>query len=192
MRTRVSSRFKLPTQLRIYEGKTNPMNHQGYFGEVMCKAFSTTPIGSARSWFKKLTPGTIDTFGDLSRLFVANFAILEAEDPSDKVVIMAMMEGRCPGPLFDFLSKNVPETLSTLQSKADKYIAAKELAELNGEDEEEMIRGKNLRPGEQITEMKQGIKGLTEIRGDKSIIEECILVPHLAALNWCYHPSTPP
>ncbi|GFY97235.1 hypothetical protein Acr_11g0015410 [Actinidia rufa] len=58
-----------------------------------------------------------------------NQAVLDVEDPSDKVIIMAMMEGLRPGPLFDSLSKNVPETLSALQSKADKYIAAEELAE---------------------------------------------------------------
>ena len=57
-----------------------------------------------------------------------NQAVLEVEDPSDKVVIMAMMEGLRPGPLFDSLSKNVLETLSTLESKADKYIAVEELA----------------------------------------------------------------
>ncbi|GFS44258.1 hypothetical protein Acr_00g0089400 [Actinidia rufa] len=172
LRARISSKFKLPTQLGIYEGKTDPMDHldsykslmslQGYSDEVMCKAFSATLKGPARSWFRKLSLGTIDSFGDLSRLFVANFmscrnrqknashlftihqkeaeslkdfvnrfnqAILEVEDPSDKVIIMAMMEGLRPGPLFDSLSKNVPETLSALQSKADKYIAAEELAE---------------------------------------------------------------
>ncbi|GFZ21690.1 hypothetical protein Acr_29g0008520 [Actinidia rufa] len=169
---RISSKFKLPTQLGIYEGKTDPMDHldsykslmslQGCSDEVMCKAFFTTLKGPARSWFRKLSPGTIDSFGELSRLFVANFmscrnrqknashlftvhqketeslkhfvkrfnqAILEVEDLSDKVIIMAMMEGLRPGPLFDSLSKNVPETLSALQSKADKYIAAEELAE---------------------------------------------------------------
>ncbi|GFS32700.1 hypothetical protein Acr_00g0024120 [Actinidia rufa] len=169
---RISSKFKLPTQLGIYEGKTDPMDHldsykslmslQGCSDEVMCKAFSATLKGPARSWFRKLLPGSIDSFGELSRLFVANFmsyrnrqknashlftvhqketeslkdfvkrfnqAILEVEDPSDKVIIMAMMEGLRPGPLFDSLSKNVPETLSALQSKADKYIAAEELAE---------------------------------------------------------------
>ncbi|GFS38923.1 hypothetical protein Acr_00g0060220 [Actinidia rufa] len=169
---RLSSKFKLPTQLGIYEGKTDPMDHldsykslmslQGCSDEVMCKAFSATLKGPARSWFRKLSPGTIDSFGELSRLFVANFmscrnrqknasylftvhqketeslkdfvkrfnqAILEVEDPSDKVIIMAMMEGLRPGPLFDSLSKNVSETLSALQSKADKYIAAEELAE---------------------------------------------------------------
>ncbi|GFY94788.1 hypothetical protein Acr_10g0001730 [Actinidia rufa] len=172
LRARISSKFKLSTQLDIYEGKTDPMDHldsykslmllQSCSDEVMCKAFSTTLKGPARSWFQKLSPRTIDSFGNLSRLFVANFmscrnrqknashlftvhqketeslkdfvkrfnqAILEVEDPSDKVLIMAMMEGLRPGPLFDSLSKNVPETLSALQSKADKYISAEELAE---------------------------------------------------------------
>ena len=58
-----------------------------------------------------------------------NQAVIKVKDPSDKVVVMAMMEGLRPGPLFDSLSKNVPETLSTLQNKADKYIIAEELAE---------------------------------------------------------------
>ncbi|GFZ03474.1 hypothetical protein Acr_16g0000980 [Actinidia rufa] len=172
LRARISSKFKLPTQLGIYEGKTDPMDHldsykslmslQGCSDEVMCKAFSATLKGPARSWFRKLSPGTIDSFGELSRLFVANFmscrnrqknashlftvhqkeseslkdfvkrfnqAVLEVEDPSDKVIIMAMKEGLRLGPLFDSLSKNVPETLSALQSKTDKYIAAEELAE---------------------------------------------------------------
>ncbi|XP_057488761.1 uncharacterized protein LOC130774714 [Actinidia eriantha] len=39
---------------------------------------------------------------------------------------MAMMEGLRPGPLFDSLSKNVPESLSALQSKADKRIDYRE------------------------------------------------------------------
>ncbi|GFY81556.1 hypothetical protein Acr_01g0013650 [Actinidia rufa] len=58
-----------------------------------------------------------------------NQAVLKVEDPSDKVVIMTMMEGLRPGPLFHFLSKSVPETLSILQSKIDKYIVADELVE---------------------------------------------------------------
>ncbi|XP_057510773.1 uncharacterized protein LOC130793147 [Actinidia eriantha] len=136
LRARVSSKFKLPAQIRIYEGKTDPMDHldsykslmslQGCSDEVMCKAFSATLKRSARSWFRKLSPETIDSFGDLKteslKDFVRRFnhAILEVEDPSNNVIIMAMMEGLRPGPLFDSLSKNVPETLSALQSKADK------------------------------------------------------------------------
>ena len=70
MRTQVLSKFKLPSQLRIYEGKTDPMDHlnsyrnlimlQGYSDEVICKAFSTTLKSSARTWFKKLSLRTID------------------------------------------------------------------------------------------------------------------------------------
>ena len=43
-----------------------------------------------------------------------NQSVLEVEDPSDKVVTMAMMEGLRPGSLFDSLSKSIPETLSAL------------------------------------------------------------------------------
>ena len=49
MKVRVSSRFKLPSQLRVYEGKIYPIDHldsyknltmlQGYSNEVMCKVF---------------------------------------------------------------------------------------------------------------------------------------------------------
>ena len=51
------------------------------------------------------------------------------EDPNDKVMVMAMMEGLRLRPLVDSLSKNVLKTLSTFQSKAKKYIAAEELSE---------------------------------------------------------------
>ncbi|GFS42455.1 hypothetical protein Acr_00g0079950 [Actinidia rufa] len=177
LRARISSKFKLLAQLGVYEGKTNPMDHldsykslmslQGCSDEVMCKAFSATLKGPARSWFRKLSPRTIDSFGDLSRLFVANFmsyrnrqknashlftihqketeslkdfvkrfnqAILEVEDPNDKVIIMAMMEG--------------------------------------------------LRP-----EKKQGIKDLTEIL---NALTRGVLALHLAAPSLSYRHSTPP
>ncbi|PSS08043.1 Actin cytoskeleton-regulatory complex protein [Actinidia chinensis var. chinensis] len=127
------------------------------------RAISVTLRGPERSWFRKISLRTIDLFGDLSRLFVANFlscrvrqknashlfvvhqkdgeslknyvrrfnqAILEVEDPRDKVIFMEMMEGLHPSPLFDYLSKNIPKTLSAIQAKADKHIAAEELAEV--------------------------------------------------------------
>ena len=52
MKVRVSSKFKLPSQLEVYEGNTNSMDHldsyknlmslQGYSDEIMCKAFFAT------------------------------------------------------------------------------------------------------------------------------------------------------
>ncbi|GFS31527.1 hypothetical protein Acr_00g0017880 [Actinidia rufa] len=117
-------------------------------------------------------------------------AILEVEDPSDKIIIMAMMEGLRPGPLFDSLSKDVPETLSALQSKADKYIAAEELARPNEGDEEKMIiRGKSQLRGGSTIERKQGIKDLTDILNALTI---GVLALHLAAPNLFYRHSTPP
>ena len=83
MKVRVLSRFKLPSQLDVYEGKTNPMDHlnsyknlmmiQGYQDEVMCKGFYTTLKSLTRTWFRKLSPGTINLFGDLSKFCIANF-----------------------------------------------------------------------------------------------------------------------
>ncbi|GFS34928.1 hypothetical protein Acr_00g0036800 [Actinidia rufa] len=77
--------------------------------------------------YSQFTKKETESLKDFVKRF--NQAILEVEDPSDKVIIMAMMEGLRPGPLFDSFFKNVPEILSALQSKADKYIAAEELAE---------------------------------------------------------------
>ncbi|GFY92531.1 hypothetical protein Acr_08g0009270 [Actinidia rufa] len=124
LRARISSKFKLPTQLGIYEGKTDPMDHldsykslmslQGCSDEVMCKAFSATLKGPARSWFQKLSPGTIDSFGDLSRLFVANFMSCRNRQKN-------------ASHLFTIHQKET-ESLKDF-SKADKYIAAEELAE---------------------------------------------------------------
>ncbi|GFY95417.1 hypothetical protein Acr_10g0008020 [Actinidia rufa] len=58
LRARISSKFKLPAQLGVYEGKTDPIDHldsykslmslQGCSDEVMCKAFSATLKGPAR------------------------------------------------------------------------------------------------------------------------------------------------
>ncbi|GFY97729.1 hypothetical protein Acr_12g0002700 [Actinidia rufa] len=112
LRVRVSSKFKLLIQLGIYEGKMDPMDHLDSYKSLMSLY------------------GCSDEETESLKDYVMQFnqAILEVEDPSDKVVIMAMMERLRPGSLFDSLSKNIFETLSALQSKADKYIAAEELA----------------------------------------------------------------
>ena len=68
---------------------------------------------------------------------------------------MAMMEGLRLGPLFNSLSKNVPKTLSTLQSKANKYIAAEELAEV-----------KRMRRGKDDHKRKEPDTRLTDYKGE--------------------------
>ncbi|GFS44295.1 hypothetical protein Acr_00g0089550 [Actinidia rufa] len=125
LRTMVSFRFKLPTQLGIYERKTDPielldsykrlMLFQGCSDEVMCKAFSATLKGIRQKNASHLFTIHQKETKDLKD-YVKRFsqAILEVEDLSDKVIIMAMMEGLRPGSLFESLSKNVPKTLSAL------------------------------------------------------------------------------
>ncbi|GFY98557.1 hypothetical protein Acr_12g0010980 [Actinidia rufa] len=149
---RISSKFKLPTQLGIYEGKTNPMDHldsykslmslQGCSDEVMCKAFSATLKGPARNRQKNAShlftvhQKETESLKDFVKRF--NQAILEVEDPSDKVIIMAMMKGGLrPGPLFDSLSKNVPETfVRTPEQSRHVYRRRKSWPKPNEGDEE--------------------------------------------------------
>ncbi|GFZ20003.1 hypothetical protein Acr_28g0007080 [Actinidia rufa] len=140
--TGTNALFKLPTQLRIYEGKTDLMDHlnsykslmslQGSSDEVMCKPFSTTLKGSARSWFRKLPPGTIDSFGDLNRLFIANFMSYKKRQKNDSHLFTVHQKET--ESLKDFV-KRFNQTVLEVEdpsdkvSKANKYIAAEELAE---------------------------------------------------------------
>ncbi|GFZ20875.1 hypothetical protein Acr_29g0000370 [Actinidia rufa] len=142
LRARVSSKFKLPTQLSIYEGKIDPMDHldsykslmllQGCSDEVMCKAFSITLKGTARSWFRKLSPGTIDSFGDLSRLFIANF--ISCRNRQKNASHLFTIHQKETESLKDFVKRFNQAILEVEdpndKSKADKYIAAEELAEV--------------------------------------------------------------
>ncbi|GFZ00544.1 hypothetical protein Acr_14g0001790 [Actinidia rufa] len=141
LRTRISSKFKLPTQLGIYEGKTDPMDHldsykslmslQGCSDEVMCEAFSATLKGPARSWFRKLSPGTVDSFGELSRLFVANF--MSCRNRQKNASHLFTVHQKETESLKDFVKRFNQAVLDVEdpsdKSKADKYIAAEELAE---------------------------------------------------------------
>ena len=87
-----------------------------------------------------------------------NQVVQEVEDPSDSVVIMAMIEGFRSGSLFDSLSKSISETLSALQSKVVKYIAAKELAE-----------AKHRRQGKDDHKRKEPNTRRTDYRGELKI-----------------------
>ncbi|GFY99328.1 hypothetical protein Acr_13g0007290 [Actinidia rufa] len=134
------------------------------------------------------TPKENESLKDFVKRF--NQTVLEVEDPSDKVVIMAMMEGFRPGPLFDSLSKNIPKTLSTLQSKVDKYIAVEELAEAKRRRRgKKDHKRKEPDTGELIIEKRQEIRSLTEILNALTI---GVLILHLAAPSLFYHPLTPP
>ena len=49
------------------------MHLQGVPDEIMCRAFLTSLKGPARVWFSKISPNTVSSFKELSKLFVNNF-----------------------------------------------------------------------------------------------------------------------
>ena len=76
------SKFKMPS-LDLYNGTRNPCDHiatfkttmhlQGVPNEIMCRAFPTTLKGPTQVWFSKISPNTVGSFEELSKLFINNF-----------------------------------------------------------------------------------------------------------------------
>ena len=75
-------KFRMP-QIESYNGVKDPLDHletfktlmhlQGVPDEIMCRAFLTTLKGTARIWFSRLTPNSINTFKELSAYFTSHF-----------------------------------------------------------------------------------------------------------------------
>ena len=75
-------KFRMP-QIKSYDGVKDPLDHletfktlmhlQGVPNEIMCRAFSTTLKGHAKTWFSRLTPNSINTFKELSAQFTSHF-----------------------------------------------------------------------------------------------------------------------
>ena len=76
------AKFKVP-QLETFDGFKDPLDYLDSFrtimrlhcmsDEIMCRTFPTNLRGSARTWFNQLETGSIDTFAQLSRVFIDNF-----------------------------------------------------------------------------------------------------------------------
>ncbi|KAD4983228.1 hypothetical protein E3N88_19899 [Mikania micrantha] len=74
---------KMPANIKTYDGLGDPDDHLELFSgaatverwclPLWCHMFSQTLVGPARLWFNSLPDGSIDTFEDLSRKFLANF-----------------------------------------------------------------------------------------------------------------------
>ena len=69
--------------LENFDGTKDPLDHlesfktmmclQGVSNKIMCRAFPTTLKGPARIWFKKLIPGSVGSFAQLSHSFFNHF-----------------------------------------------------------------------------------------------------------------------
>ncbi|GJU92858.1 reverse transcriptase domain-containing protein [Tanacetum coccineum] len=75
--------INVPTNLRAYDGTTDPDDHLTVFMGTMdvhklpepawCRFFHITLCGAARFWYDNLAPGSIDGFHQLRDKFRANF-----------------------------------------------------------------------------------------------------------------------
>ncbi|GFZ03490.1 hypothetical protein Acr_16g0001140 [Actinidia rufa] len=147
-------------------GRSPRHNNQGSSDEVMCKAFSATFKGSARSWFRKLAPGTIDSFRDLSRLFVANFMSYRVRQ------------------------KNASHLFTIHQKELISILPRRSWSKPNEGGREGMTRERIQKLDEQTNGMRRGIISQTGNQGDKPTIDA--FVPHLALPSWYCLPSTLP
>nr|GEZ05592.1 reverse transcriptase domain-containing protein [Tanacetum cinerariifolium] len=85
----------MPTNLRVYDGSTDPDDHISRFvgaanqGEwempVWCRMFQQTLDGPARGWFDRMPNGSIISWSDLREKFVERFALRRrcSKDPTE-------------------------------------------------------------------------------------------------------------
>nr|GEX43832.1 reverse transcriptase domain-containing protein [Tanacetum cinerariifolium] len=91
----VGPEFKMPTNIKLYDGTTDPEEHLSRFssatnsGEwpmpVWCHMFQQTLDGSAIGWFENLPNGSIDGWAELRLQFTTRFSTIRAcfKDPTE-------------------------------------------------------------------------------------------------------------
>ncbi|XP_058071174.1 uncharacterized protein LOC131220233 [Magnolia sinica] len=139
--------------------------------EMMCRGFSITLTGSARSWYRQLKPNSVGSFAEPSRLFLTQFISgkksrkltthlftikqglkeslkdLQVKDYDDKMALSAMFSGLKEGKFTFSIGKNPPKTLVELVTRAQKYTNAEEFSNSrkNIQVAEPLTKGKRLK-----------------------------------------------
>uniref|UniRef100_A0A2N9F1B5 Uncharacterized protein n=1 Tax=Fagus sylvatica TaxID=28930 RepID=A0A2N9F1B5_FAGSY len=134
------SKFRMPS-LEIFDGSKDPLDHlesfktvmclQGVPDEIMCRAFPTTLKGPARIWFKKLMPGSVGSFAQLSRLFFNHFIGGQRYGrPTTHLLNVKQKEGET---LRSYLTRFNKETL-LVDGADDKVVLTAFISGLQSED----------------------------------------------------------
>ncbi|XP_059638773.1 uncharacterized protein LOC132281054 [Cornus florida] len=128
MRCPLPSKFKMPT-LESFDGTRDPLDHPETFqalmhleavpDQIMCRALSNTLKGSARVWFNKLKPGSIETFVELSKGFVSHFIVGQRHRrPATYLLTVKQQKGE---PLWEYINRFNTEMLQV--DEADDKVA---------------------------------------------------------------------
>uniref|UniRef100_A0A2N9HAB0 Uncharacterized protein n=1 Tax=Fagus sylvatica TaxID=28930 RepID=A0A2N9HAB0_FAGSY len=101
---------------------------QGVPDEIMCRAFPTTLKGPARIWFKKLIPGSVGSFAQLSHSFFNHFiGGQRCGRPTTHLLNVRQREGETLRRFFVLsVTRILPTSMSEMMYEAQRY--------MNGED----------------------------------------------------------
>uniref|UniRef100_A0A2N9INB9 Uncharacterized protein n=1 Tax=Fagus sylvatica TaxID=28930 RepID=A0A2N9INB9_FAGSY len=105
-----------------------PIHRKGVPDEIMCRAFPTTLKGPARIWFKKLIPGSVGSFAQLSHSFFNHFiGGQRCGRPTTHLLNVRQREGETLRRFFVLSCTRIPPTsMSEMMYEAQRY--------MNGED----------------------------------------------------------
>jgi hypothetical protein len=97
MRVPLPVGLEKPPAMDTYDGTTDPDDHienievvLNYRGSIKCKLFSTTLRKGAMTWYTNLPLGSIDSWGELCRLFTAHFTT-SRKHPKTKATLEAII-----------------------------------------------------------------------------------------------------
>ena len=95
------SKFKIPTEkysrsedlVSHMESFVHQMEIQNATRSAMCRMFPSTLINCAKTWFRKLPPGSVDSFTKLTTDFCAQFQGIKPR-PKDPVLLQYVIQER--------------------------------------------------------------------------------------------------
>nr|XP_025617260.2 uncharacterized protein LOC112709590 [Arachis hypogaea] len=139
LEVRLPKHFDKPTDMR-YDGTQDPLEHltafearmnlEGVGDEVRCRAFPVTLAGPAIRWFNGLPQGSIYSFSDVSRAFLAQFTtrIAKAKHPINLL-----------GPVW---------TMHEIQTVAKEYINDEEVSRVVAANKRQPGYNQTRQPGD--------------------------------------------
>ena len=98
---RVTPQFRMPSEK--YSGTEDPVSHLESFVHqmevqsatrlAMCRMFPSTLTDCAKTWFRKLPPGSVDSFSKLTKAFCAQCQGIKPR-PKDPILLQYVVQER--------------------------------------------------------------------------------------------------